>query len=144
MVWVCRECGLEVEARDAVLVTTMGWTAVDGDRGVCPPCSRREAETATTATPAVHQTRQRLEASERAITMSRAGVGPARASRWDDRSVRDAATRLGFALRPCQACHGSPDARCTQCDGRGVVWQREDVTLSPTALLSSGMLPARR
>jgi ribosomal protein L37AE/L43A len=39
MMWICRDCGNEVAGADAVLVTTIGWTALDGDTGRCPMCS---------------------------------------------------------------------------------------------------------
>ena len=140
VVWVCRDCGLEVEARDSVLVSTIGWTALDGDTGVCAPCSRRAAATTTSA---VRRTLHCLEASERAVATSRARVEQARAARWDDAYVHQAAIRLGFVSRPCDACDGRRDESCRQCDGEGEVWRRGETMVSRATLLKLGMLPSR-
>jgi hypothetical protein len=42
LLWTCRDCGIEVLAADPVLVTTIGWTGLDGNTGRCAPCSLLE------------------------------------------------------------------------------------------------------
>jgi hypothetical protein len=41
VVWFCRECGAEVSSPEELLVVSIGWTALDGDSGICSPCGRK-------------------------------------------------------------------------------------------------------
>jgi hypothetical protein len=78
MLWICRECGAEVAASDQILVVTIGWTALDGDTGVCSPCVRRSKGDATTGNLFAQRTRRVIETSERAVSLSRMRVERAR------------------------------------------------------------------
>ena len=70
MEWTCRECGMQVVASHEILVLTIGWTGLDGDTGVCTICDRR-ARTRLKH-PQAQEMRDRCEASQRAIAISRA------------------------------------------------------------------------
>jgi hypothetical protein len=140
VLWVCRECGLEVEARDPVLVITIGWTGLDGDTGVCSPCKRRPP---IALGKSARASAVRIEASTRAVATSRARVRQALQPRWDQALVEQAATRLGFAPEDCRACvaddAGGPT--CPACEGAGEVYRRGDTTVSRWGLLKLSMWP---
>lgn len=136
MLWICRECGHEVEAKDPVLVTTIGWTALDGDTGICAPCG--------VAPPPVHiaeRVADLIERSDRAIASTHARIAQSRRLPADE-PVDRAARRLGFAPATCPSCAGDggdAGASCAPCEGDGKLWQRGAVILTRTKLRQLAM-----
>ncbi len=142
MLWICRECANEVEANDLVLATTIGWTALDGDTGVCPVCSQ-PSRTGTMYPRAAAAAIRRARANH-AIEVSRAMVARARQTRWDEPFVKGAAERLGFKRVPCLACQGTADSHCPNCEGEGAIWRSHLTTISRNGLIRLAMWPAAR
>jgi hypothetical protein len=69
MLWSCRDCGHEVAASDPVLATTIGWTDLDGDTGLCPICSEKHGACMRSAL--VARSRSRIDASRAQLAISR-------------------------------------------------------------------------
>jgi hypothetical protein len=141
MLWICRDCGNGVFAANALLVTTMGWTALDGDTGMCPICSRPQE--AADAGFFARSAAIRLERANRAIAVSRTLVERSRRPRWDEPLVVDAADRLGFDRVPCPACNGRGDLDCPNCEGHGDVWRSGVTTMARSGLLRLAMWPGK-
>ncbi len=71
MLWVCRDCGSEVSAASDVLVATIGWTGLDGDSGVCSPCSRRQRDDPRTDNVVVLRSKESYQRTQRALAVTR-------------------------------------------------------------------------
>jgi hypothetical protein len=142
MLWICRECGVEAPCEDDVAATWLGWTALDGDTGVCPTCG---------SSPVVNgggiRTRQaaqqRQQRSERALALTRALVARSRGRVWDERMLEEEAERLGFSPHVCGTCRSSTEKRCTVCEGTGILWRRGTMLLSSSALVRLAMKPRK-
>lgn len=138
MLWMCRDCGLEVVAADPVLVTTIGWTGLDGDTGVCSICSGR-GRRRSGVHPRTHETALRHERSDRAVAVSRALIERARRSKAGDAvldsRLDEAARRLGLQPTTCAACGGSGVPGCRACEGTGRVWCGQNTTIARSRLL---------
>src|SRR4051812_38450476 len=65
MLWICRECGTESSAEEVWLVAAIGWTGLDGDTGVCAPCSTKNVRRSEISV--VHRVNERLDRSDRAL-----------------------------------------------------------------------------
>lgn len=139
MVWICRDCGTESATSDPVVVTSLGWSGLDGDTGICPQCA------ATAITEAAHpracSSAHRHEQSLRALALSRSMVERSRGPSWDDGQVERAARRLGFAEVPCFACGAVGDPHCPNCEGVGRVWRKGSTTLPKGGLMRLAMWP---
>jgi hypothetical protein len=142
MEWICRDCGHVVSATDEVLAITIGWTALDGDTGVCPICSigDRSVDSQTLG----GEPARRRQITRRLVAATHARVAKARRPRWDQARVDAVAKRLGFVATGCLACGRAGDAECANCEGSGEVWRRGSITIGRADLLRLGMLPADR
>jgi hypothetical protein len=141
MLWICRDCGNEVAANDAVLATTIGWTGLDGDTGVCPVCS--EPRTAGLS-PRAAEAAIRRARTDRAIEISRAMRRRLELSRREAPILDESAARLGFTRIPCFACQETGDPHCPNCEGVGDVWRNGSTTVSRFGLLRVAMRPPGR
>jgi hypothetical protein len=137
-----RECGDEIAGDNVFDVAWSGWTALDGDTGVCPPCSGLTAKQGDGRL--VDDTAHRLWRSHRAILTTRALVDRSRRPRWDESLIEAAADRLGFVPEICTACRPAPADSCPLCEGTSVVWRRGNETMSGGDLLRIAMWPPKR
>ncbi len=81
MLWVCRECGSEVSAASDVLVATIGWTGLDGDSGVCSPCTKKQVETPRADNVVLLRSKEQYDRTQRALAVTRLMIDRARRSR---------------------------------------------------------------
>lgn len=138
MLWICRECGVEISADDDLVATWIGWIALDGDTGICPPCGGLAASESASAR--LRQAAHRRERSDRAITTTRLMIDRARQRRWDETTLELAADRLGHSPEVCRDCDSRTRA-CVTCEGAGIVWRRGDGVISGSGLLRLAMWP---
>jgi hypothetical protein len=133
---------MEISADDILVAAWIGWTALDGDTGICPPCggaAARESIGVRTREALIRQHR-----SGRAIMMSRIMIERARRRRWDETALEAAADRLGFSPEVCTECGPSPDRQCAICEGTGITWRRGAAIVTGSGLLRLGMAPGRK
>jgi hypothetical protein len=81
MLWVCRECGTEVSAASDVLVSSIGWTGLDGDTGLCSLCGRKQREAPRTDNVVVLRSKEKYERTQRALAVTRLMIDRARRER---------------------------------------------------------------
>jgi hypothetical protein len=78
-------------------VSSIGWTGLGGNTGVCSIETNRGSH--QPRHPRAAESVRRVEQTDRAITISRARVEPTRSSHPDNARVAAAAARLGSAVR---------------------------------------------
>lgn len=81
MLWVCRECGTEVSAASDVLVSSIGWTGLDGDTGLCSVCERKQRESARTDNVVLLRSKDKYQRTQRALAVTRLMIDRARRER---------------------------------------------------------------
>jgi hypothetical protein len=115
---------------------------------VCGPGKRRPAP----RNRAARSSAARIEASSRAVALSRARVSRDRQPRWDEHLIEQATIRLGFQVETCRVCTPGDDGEtiprepvdgaCPACDGEREVFRRGGTTVSRARLLTLSMWPS--
>jgi hypothetical protein len=142
MLWICRECGLEISADDDLVAAWIGWAGLDGDTGICPPCGGSAARTSIGVR--TRDTLLRQHRSHRALAMTRIMIDRARGKLWDETALEAAADRLGYSPTVCGACDAARKRDCPTCEGSGMLWRRGETLLTGSGLLRLAMWPERK